>query len=142
MVRDYLAMSERWLIVVNGKTELNYVTALRQRFRSSNIEVKHVEKDPLGQVLEARTLMRRGKYARIYVVFDTDNFAYDKAISMIHDLTNEKSTCTWHVVVSRPCFELWVLLHSIYTNAEFAGNTPCNDLRARFSKEFAKHHEK
>ena len=64
IVKAHLALSERWLIAVNGKTEAIYINALRQLFRSSAVEVRHFDKDPLKQVLAAEKLARHEKFRR------------------------------------------------------------------------------
>ena len=135
-------MSERWLIAVNGKTEVIYINALRQLFRSSAVEVKQFEKDPLKQVLAAEKLAKFEKFHRVYVVFDTDNFNTATVSAKIRELNAyaaskvKKPGCEWIAIVSSPCIELWILLHFRYTCAAFGGETPCDDLRNQFPKEF------
>ena len=137
-------MSERWLVAVNGKTEALYIIALKQLFRSSAVEVKHFANDPLSQVIDAEKIAKREttKFRRIYVVFDTDHFNTAPALAKINELNAyaaskaKKPGCEWIAIVSSPCIELWILLHFRYTCAAFGGETPCDDLRNQFPKEF------
>ncbi len=136
-------MLERWLVAVNGKTEAIYVNALKQRFRSSAVEVKHFAKDPLQQVTDAegKCKSERTKFARVYIVFDEDDFDLKPALEKIEMLNQgsrrgAKHACKWIPIISTPCFELWYLLHFRYTNAAFSGQTPCRDLQSQFPKEF------
>ena len=137
-------MRERWLIAVNGKTESIYITALRQFFRSSAVEVQHFPKDPLSQVSDAERFAKRQptKFARVYIVFDSDDFDLNPAFEKLKALNErsahaaKKAGCVWTAIVSNPCFELWYLLHFHYTNAAFCGKTPCEDLQRHFANDF------
>jgi hypothetical protein len=136
--------SEHWLIAVNGESERIYVTALKQLFRLSAVEVQSFAKDPLKQVQEAEAHAKRqaSKFSRAYVVFDTDNFDVGPALKLFGKLNAKananakKPGCRWYSVVSTPCFELWILLHLQYTDTAFSGSTPCEDLQKRFARQF------
>jgi hypothetical protein len=135
---------ERWLIVISGKSERIYVEALMRHFRVGAVDVVSRAKDPSKLVDEALTINREQrigeKYARIYLVFDTDHYDCADAINRCITLSqssNKRTGAQWHTIVSNPCFELWHLLHFRYTDSSFTGKTPCLDLQKRFAKEFA-----
>jgi len=135
---------ERWLIAVNGKTESDYIQAIKRLYRLSAIEVKHFAKDPSKQLDDAVSFAncQTNKFSRVYVVFDRDDFDIEGVQKRIENLDKQASAklkkpgCRWHAVVSSPCFELWYLLHFQYTDAAFSGETPCDNLRTRFSGSF------
>ena len=106
----------RLLIVCGAEgTEPNYISGLNRHLRSPAVQVKVLEKGRApAQVVKfgvkmAEIAERRGEgYDRLWCVVDVDQFDD-------HDAACRKaaaqSTPATHVVISNPCFELWLLLH-------------------------------
>lgn len=120
------------LIVCEGlKTEPYYFSELRRHLRLSNANIVIADKktgtDPLSVVNFAIEKYRKEKdlpYDRVYCVFDKDKHTtYSAALDKIKSTHLKKGT-SLHATTSVPCFEIWLLLHYVYTTRSFiaAGN--------------------
>ena len=128
------------LIVCEGrKTEPFYFDGLKQAYKLSNANIRVTPADgtdPVSIVRFAERLAsKEGDYDRVYCVFDRDghtNFA--EAIGLIREHG-------YIPIISSPCFEIWVLLHFVYSTAPYnpAGNRSAGDLVLR---EVQKHFDK
>lgn len=110
------------LIVCEGqKTEPLYLRRLRQihRLSSANIQVTPSPgQDPLSVVRYAEEQLTGGDFDQIYCVFDRDgHHGYDGALRRIAELRKAGKNIT--AIVSWPCFEVWLLLHFVYTSRPF-----------------------
>ena len=117
------------LIVCEGaKTEPNYFCGLRGALRLSNANIRVADNttgsDPLSVVDFAINEYKKDPiYDRIYCVFDKDkHVTYHQALDKIRVTRLKKATL--HAITSIPCFEVWILLHFVYTTKSFctAGN--------------------
>jgi hypothetical protein len=119
------------VVCEGGKTEPQYLEGLKQAFKlsSANIRVTSADgTDPVSIVRFAERLVsREGGYDRIYCVFDRDGHSnFPEAIGLIRQLG-------YQPIVSWPCFEIWVLLHFVYSTAPYnsAGSQSACDLVVR-----------
>jgi hypothetical protein len=118
------------IVCEGGKTEPQYLDGLKlaSKLSSANIRVTSASgTDPVSIVRFAEKLCRTEKYDRVYCVFDRDghtNFA--DAIGLVRQLG-------FREIVSWPCFEIWILLHFIYSTAPYnsVGNQSACDLVLR-----------
>jgi hypothetical protein len=124
------------LIVCEGrKTEPQYLEGVKQAFRLGNTLVTPADgTDPVSIVRSAQSLNSAlDKYDRVYCVFDRnghDNFS--EAIGLIRQLG-------YHPIVSWPCFEIWILLHFVYSTAPFnpiGGKSACDLVLREVTKHF------
>lgn len=114
------------LIVCEGeKTEPYYLESLRNSLRLSNANIRICGKEcgsaPISVVKFAMEEFRanKGVYNKVYCVFDKDKHdSYDEAKAKIA-ATKLSNGATLHAVISIPCFEVWILLHFIYTTRSF-----------------------
>lgn len=112
------------LIVCEGKTEDHYFSGLRNTLRLSNANIVIAEKnkgsDPLSVVKSAIEKFNKDPvYDCVYCIFDRDKHAtYAPALDKIRS-TRLKKGATIHAITSIPCFELWLLLHYVYTTRSF-----------------------
>jgi RloB-like protein len=126
------------IVCEGGKTEPQYLDGLKQAFKlsSANIRVTSADgTDPESIVRFAERLVNReGGYDRIYCVFDRDGHSnFSLAIGLIKQLG-------YQPIVSWPCFEIWVLLHFVYSTAPYnsGGSQSACDLVVReVRKHFA-----
>ncbi|WP_240971070.1 MULTISPECIES: RloB family protein [unclassified Microbispora] len=114
---------KRILVICEGVvTEVQYFNGVKDHFRAVPVEVGHCDvdgcgKDPLSVVREAirrrdkaRSAARRHRdaflaYDEIWAVVDVDDHAsLDEAIRVARD-------DGINLVISRPCFEIWLLWH-------------------------------
>jgi hypothetical protein len=110
------------LIVCEGqKTEPLYLRRLRQihRLSSANIDiVSSPGQDPLSIVAHAEGRMNTEDFNRVFCVFDRDGHAgYDQALRRIRELKDAGKDIS--AITSWPCFEIWLLLHFVYTARPF-----------------------
>jgi len=113
------------LIVCEGeKTEPNYIKALIDDFRlnTANVVVANNIAGSSPRAIVDFALHEYGKereYDRVYCVFDKDRHAtYENALDKIRRarLSNSHSIIA---INSVPCFELWLLLHFVYTTKQY-----------------------
>lgn len=122
---------ERILIVSEGsRTEPDYFKEIRAEYRlhSANVEVQPgaLGTQPIQVVEYARELFEKGSthkrirprgFERVYAVFDRDDHstfrvALIRASALDRKLTNDlRQPVRFIAIPSRPCFELWLLLH-------------------------------
>lgn len=115
------------LIVCEGsKTEPNYFSDLRKHLRLSNANIVIADKttgtDPFSIVNFAIKKYNEDKnpiYDYVFCVLDKDKHStYDKALDKIRGTRLKKATI--HAINSIPCFEIWILLHYVYTTRSFS----------------------
>ncbi|GAB2736976.1 RloB family protein [Sinomonas soli] len=102
------------LIVTEGtKTEVQYLEGLAQFLRSTGVSVrdarrKGVGRDPMGVLsaaLELNELDPDGGYDETWLVVDVDEHA------TLQPALEDARSRSIPVVVSNPCFEIWLLWH-------------------------------
>ena len=120
------------LIVCEGeRTEPLYFRELADHYRlaTANIVVVGSGSDPHTVVREAKELQKRERrqgeqYDEVYCVFDRDEHpAFDNASKDATD-SGLKLARSW------PCFELWLLLHFVYSRGPYTnegGRSPCGN---------------
>lgn len=120
-----LSPYERILIVCEGeKTEPNYFRWLRNKFGLNRANVVITDKkkglDPKSLVGYAIEEYNKGKdFDHVCCVFDKDKHAtYQAALDSI-DSVHLKGGAGFHAITSVPCFEIWFLLHFVYTTRQF-----------------------
>ena len=93
------------LIVVGAaRTEVSYLSGLRANLAAISVDIK-LQPAPGApkQVVNAALRLRGPDFDDVWCVFDVDEFDIIDAVALA-----EKEGV--HVVVSNPCFELWLLL--------------------------------
>lgn len=127
------------LIVCEGeKTEPSYLKGLQKdcRLSSANITVCPGDgNDPVSIVKYALKEYRRANeiYDRVFCVFDRDGHVnYQAALNRIASSSLGKKG-KLEAITSVPCFELWILLHFVFTTAPFvaaSGRSACDKVIA------------
>jgi hypothetical protein len=122
---------DRILIVSEGeKTEPIYFKELRKDLLLNQLNVVIDDRkkglDPKSLVEYAITLYKKDSdFDHIFCVFDKDKHTtYYQALDIIQN-KQLKGNCQLHSITSVPCFEIWLLLHFVYTTRSF--ETACND---------------
>ena len=121
-------LHERGLVVTEGeKTEPQYIDGVKQLFRGSQVEVKTrgVGRDPASVLAKAQNFLhqaaRSGEpYDWCCVVVDVDDH------TTLDECLRSAKKDKIHVVVSNPCFEIWLLWHY----ADHSGNIDRRALQA------------
>lgn len=123
------------LIVCEGETELEYLTALCNRLGLRPTEVILAENTEGSAPISVVTCAERrakewGGYDHIFCVFDRDSHeSFERARSRIRQLASRRSAALpIREIVSIPCFEIWVLLHFEQSDAQFA---ECSEVLSR-----------
>lgn len=111
---------DRFLIVAGGMTEGEYFEYIRQSLASTplKLDVESKGRNPaalLSRAIDLRDEDRRearrnndraNVYKRVWVVTDTDDFTAE-----LLDLLAVASGDGIDLIISNPCFELWMVLH-------------------------------
>lgn len=116
------------LIVCEGReTEPNYIEGLCGEYRINLANVTIVRGDDgtdvLSLVKRAKMLFERDRdFDRVFVVFDDDGRSLEKAQELAAKRlkTHSGKSISIELIASKPCFELWLLLHFEYTTRPFA----------------------
>lgn len=94
------------LVICEGETEACYINFLRTWFKSPIRIVSHIEGTKITQSL----FVKRKKELKISQSDKVNTFLMS---DMDVQAINEKlRKCKAHMLLSNPCFELWLLLHS------------------------------
>jgi hypothetical protein len=96
------------LIVSNGiKTEIDYFNTLRGEswVTADKVTPKFVAGAPAAVSVRAAAIRQENGYDEAWVVCDVDEFDVKSAIAEVADLSNVE------LVLSKPCFEVWLILH-------------------------------
>jgi hypothetical protein len=132
------------LIVCEGNmTEPNYFKELRDTFKlsSANIRIAGDEcgSAPCSVVGYALAEYRKEKkFNRVYCVFDKDRHpSYNKALERIKTARLGKGDAII-AITSVPCFEIWLLLHFVYTTKAFGSTGASGSICASVIKELKK----
>ena len=112
------------IVCEGGKTEPQYLEGLKIAYRlsSANIEVVPMGRDPLSLVNHAIAQLEKDKtLTRAYCVFDRDEHpTFNDAVNKARDCAQGKCD-RLRISVSVPCFEVWPLLHFVYSTAAIVG---------------------
>lgn len=122
---------DKVLIVCEGeKTEPLYFSEIKDYYEinSANISITgECGSDPVSVVTHALRLYHDDKkkdeaFDRVYCVFDQDsyNLPPNKYQQALDKLAGAKPKGTFFAITSVPCFEYWLLLHFVYTTAQFS----------------------
>ena len=122
------------LIVCEGeKTEPGYFEGLKKAYGLSgaNIKVFGEGSDPVSIVKHARRELEQDGYDRAFCVFDRDGHVnYQEALDLVaNSAPGRKGRLA--AITSVPCFEIWVLLHFVYSAAPFSasgGRSACDNV--------------
>lgn len=123
------------LIVCEGeKTEPGYFDGLKRAHRLSSANIKIVSgegSDPVSIVKHARRELDQDGYDRAFCVFDRDGHVnYEEALDLVANSSPSRKG-TLAAITSVPCFEIWVLLHFVYSAAPFSasgGRSACDNV--------------
>jgi len=125
--RASLRGKARYLIVCEGReTEANYLTGLRDAWRinAANVVIRRGDDrtDSLSLVHRARALWKEDPdFDRVFVVCDHE----DDGVAAARDLAGlplaprSRPGLVVELILSRPSFEFWLLLHFEYTTRMF-----------------------
>ena len=111
------------LIVCEGKkTEPNYFYGLCRTYRLSSANIEIVQPgatDPVNIVGHAEQRLREAGFDRAYCVFDRNGHTnYNQALRHVRESEHGKNGRLF-AITSVPCFEIWILLHFMYTSSPF-----------------------
>lgn len=139
---DYLL-----IVCEGGKTEPNYFHGLRRahNLSSTNVEIARPGKnDPIGIVEYADKRLNETDFDRAYCVFDRNgHVGFDSALAKVAKSINGKNG-RLHAIPSVPCFEIWILLHFIYSAAPFTGTgsqSACDKVIAKVKEYLPEYHK-
>lgn len=117
------------LIVCEGQTEEAYFRSIKEHYRHAttlNMEITRApHSDPVRVVEKGKGLNKGKDYDRVYCVVDGDK---PDRIALAQQHTGARDDLD--LIVSIPCFEVWLLLHFERSDAPFAACAEaCDRLR-------------
>lgn len=136
------SIRNRVLIVTEGKSEVSYFRAIKERGFLSNITVKPSSgSSPKNVILDAERICSdsfRKDFEQVFCVFDKDpdsNFSDSLELLRRLNKKSEFKETKFIAIPSVPCFEFWYLLHMTYTTRSFGGYpSPCDELVRELKK--------
>lgn len=94
------------LVICEGETEENYLNQIKKWYKSPVRIVSHIEGTRITQSL----IDKHERGLKIYPNDKVHTFLmYDMDVPTIND---KLMTCKAELLLSNPCFEIWLLLHS------------------------------
>ncbi len=101
------------LIATNGKvTERSYLNGLKQQFHRPGLRIKieYVPGEPDWMLRKLQSPKGdTGAYDEVWLVVDEDGKDRSEFVNACRRLSSRKQQ--WHAIVSRPCFEVWLVAH-------------------------------
>jgi len=92
------------------------------RLSTANFSIVGLGQSPINIVDHAKNIYdlefssHRPNFEQVFCVFDRDTHnTYYNALSKIDAINNNLGTTTFSGITSNPCFEIWLLLHFVYT---------------------------
>lgn len=133
------------LIVCEGAvTEPKYLESVKSIYGISSAQVKVTGEEcgssPKSIVEYAKEESKNGYFDKVYCVFDKDKHeSFNEAIAQIGSLEKSKKRPSFRAIVSNPCFEIWLLIHFVYTTKNYAsipGRSICEQVISDLKKYF------
>lgn len=106
------------LVICEGQTEEAYFRAVKAHYgRAATVNIKIVRdrSDPLKMVEKAKRDNRNDDFDHVFCIVDGDK---PDRIALARKRIGHREQC--HLIVSMPCFEVWLLLHFERNDAPFA----------------------
>lgn len=137
---------ETILLVCEGKTEFNYFCSLIKFYKLNTANIFLIEPSgsaPINVVNSAIEYAENNSgIDHVMCIFDRDEHStYQKALDKIKNCKlkpKAKSEPKFYAITSTPCFEIWLLLHFIFTTKEFCktGNQSASENLARCLRKY------
>ena len=139
--RNFRPPKKTMLIICEGETEKIYFENLKAAERKTEINLKPElpghRNDCLSIVEKA--IKRKGDYDRVWCVFDLD--AAYKEMNKYKKALEKASHQDIETVESYPCFEVWFLLHFLYTTRMFTNCKQVIQSLKKYIKDYSKRQE-
>jgi hypothetical protein len=139
--RNFRPPKKTFLIICEGETEKIYFENLKAAERKTEINLKPElpghRNDCLSIVENA--IKQKDDYDRVWCVFDLDT-AY-KEMNKYKKALEKASNQDIETVESYPCFEVWFLLHFIYTTRMFTNCKQVIEALRKYIKDYSKRQE-
>lgn len=122
------------LVICEGETEAEYIALLKKWYKSPIKIISHIEGTRISSsLIDAH--IRELKISvqdkiQVFLVYDMDNLV----------ITEKLNRCKAELVLSNPCFELWILLHVQEQRAAITTNDVIKTLQR--SHDVWKHYTK
>lgn len=96
-------------IFCEGKSEKQYLTMLKQKYRSTNVKIEIVDAGLSGKKLVEKAIKSRKhkKFDAVYVVFDRDDHKKEE----LRACSKLAKTNNVNIIFSSIDFEIWILMH-------------------------------
>ena len=111
------------LVICEGETEASYINLIKRWYKSPVRIVSHIEGTKISQ-----TLVEKHKRAlKISAMDKVDTFLmYDMDVPAVND---KLMACKAELLLSNPCFEIWLLLHAKNQKSALSTDEVLNELK-------------
>lgn len=117
-VKENREQKTRILILCEGETEVEYVSAIIRPFKQKFIaEISSkCPTCPLGIIEKAMKITKYDpEFEKVFILFDCDVVTPEK-MEKVNQIAGQQK---FHLIKSDPCFEYWLLLHFKYTRKPY-----------------------
>ena len=111
------------LVICEGETEASYINLVKKWYKSPVRIVSHIEGTKISQAL----VEKHKKALKISAMDNVDTFLmYDMDVPVVND---KLMTCKAELLLSNPCFEIWLLLHAKNQKSALSSGDVLNELK-------------
>ena len=111
------------LVICEGETEAGYLDLVRRWYKSPVRIVSHIEGTRINQSL----VDKHARELKISAMDKVETFLmYDMDVPAIND---KLMVCNAELLLSNPCFELWLLLHAKDQKSALSSSSVLKELR-------------
>lgn len=118
-----LQMRKVLLVICEGKTEENYINLLRKWYKCPIKIISHIEGSKISPSLVEKRAnelkISRNDNIQTYLVYDMD----------VQSINGKLIECKANLLLSNPCFELWLLLHAKEQVSKIGTDSVIHELR-------------
>jgi hypothetical protein len=139
--RNFRPPKKTMLIICEGETEKIYFENLKAAERKTEINLKPElpgQRNDCLSIVE-KAIKQKDDYDHIWCVFDLD--AAYKEMNKYKKALEKASKQDIETVESYPCFDLWFLLHFIYTTRMFTNCKQVIEALKKYIKDYSKRQE-
>ena len=118
-----LRMRKIALVICEGETEVCYINLLKSWYKSPIRIISHIEGTKITpSLVEKRTKeLKISQWDKVHT-----SLMYDMDVQAINEKLRK---CKAEMLLSNPCFEIWLLLHTKDQKAAIATNTLIKELK-------------
>lgn len=142
MPRDKRPQKPRYRVAIvgDGQTERIYFSDVRDTDRPANLAIFPDYPRKIGsyQGVIERAVSLTNEYDRVYALIDRDKILQDRRQTEYQQAKTEAEARGVIVLEHNPCFEMWLLVHFVFTGKLFGNYAEVSDMLQRYIPEYGK----